>query len=382
MHPPRPQSATFSHVHFSEPFPELPHINEQETLIEVIRKLSFPSLPSPLHDDTLTEGPRILRWHFSELEPDDRGIHEARATACEIVAWRLLAHFSELEKIDYLLYELPSPTASETASSIEDGHPNTNARPAQHDESLGLLSNQPSTRDSTSTHADIRNVASQEPETEDQDPTSAFVGMNALEIAAVADAKRFLSQRPVQKIVNGIWNGDIVFWDSLSIHSKKKARIYNERYEQVSHHTWLCDGLMETERPTLIVDFYQKAFEILFFASFLALYYAVLVERNPYKITFIEIILYTWIAAFAYDEISEFRDAGTLFYATDFWSMWDIVIIAIGGAYIIASMLRMKSSRPKLDKLLHGKILFLKRQAGLAPTVADPTNRNYRPCQR
>lgn len=51
-------------------------------------------------------------------------------------------------------------------------------------------------------------------EVEEEDPTKPFVTLNALEIAAVADAKRFLSQHVVQKIVTGIWNGDIIFWDS------------------------------------------------------------------------------------------------------------------------------------------------------------------------
>lgn len=50
-------------------------------------------------------------------------------------------------------------------------------------------------------------------EAEEEDPTKPFVTLNALEIAAVADAKRFLSQHVVQKIVTGIWNGDIIFWD-------------------------------------------------------------------------------------------------------------------------------------------------------------------------
>lgn len=87
----------------------------------------------------------------------------------------------------------------------------------------------------------------------------------------------------------------------------------------------------------LRVPIYQKTFEAVFFATFLILYYAVLVERNPEKITFVEIFLYIWIAAFAYDELGEFRDAGTLFYATDFWSIWDIGIVGIGIAYLITS---------------------------------------------
>lgn len=50
-----------------------------------------------------------------------------------------------------------------------------------------------------------------------------------------------------------------------------------------------------------------------------------------------EVMLYIWIAAFACEEFGEFRDAGTLFYAADFWSLWDIIVIAIGAAFLIAS---------------------------------------------
>ena len=88
----------------------------------------------------------------------------------------------------------------------------------------------------------------------------------------------------------------------------------------------------------LRVPKYQKVFEALFFAIFLGLYYAVLVERNPRHITAVEVLLYLWIAAFAYEEFGEFKDAGTLFYAADFWSLWDIGIIGIGVAYLVSSM--------------------------------------------
>ena len=70
---------------------------------------------------------------------------------------------------------------------------------------------------------------------------------------------------------------------------------------------------------------------------FLALYYGVLIERNRSNITFVEVLLYIWIAAFAYEEFGEFRDAGTLFYAADFWSLWDIGIVGIGVAFLAAS---------------------------------------------
>jgi hypothetical protein len=56
-----------------------------------------------------------------------------------------------------------------------------------------------------------------------------------------------------------------------------------------------------------------------------------------YHITPIEIILYIWFAAFAYDELSEFIDAGSIFYSVDIWNGCDLVIIFIGAAFIATS---------------------------------------------
>lgn len=120
-----------------------------------------------------------------------------------------------------------------------------------------------------------------------------------------------------------IQNGDVIFWESLSTHSIKKARRYNKR---------VADPFARLRVPK-----YQKAFQVLFFVSFLLLYYAVLVERNPQHITVTEVFLYLWIIAYAYDEFGEFLDAGLKFYQTDFWSLWDLAIIAIGAAFLITS---------------------------------------------
>ena len=97
-----------------------------------------------------------------------------------------------------------------------------------------------------------------------------------------------------------------------------------------------CVIRMADPYSRLRVPKYQKAFQVIFFAMFLALYYAVLVTRNPYRITPVEILLYVWITAFAYDEYGEFTDAGILFYQTDFWSLWDLGIIGIGISFLIS----------------------------------------------
>lgn len=151
---------------------------------------------------------------------------------------------------------------------------------------------------------------------DEADPTSAFKSLNALEIAAIANAKRFLSQHVVQKIITGIWNGDIVFWDTLSVNSVKKPRYYNP-------HT--SDPFSRLRVPK-----YLKTWEVLFFVVFLCLYYSVLITRDDTRITLTEVFLFIWIAAFFYDELSEWIDAGSIFYATDIWNAFDMIMILIG----------------------------------------------------
>lgn len=166
----------------------------------------------------------------------------------------------------------------------------------------------------------------------DADPTSAFKTLNALEIAAVANAKRFLSQHIVQKIITGIWNGDIVFWDTLSINSTKLPRFYQP-------HT--SDPFSRLRVPK-----YMKCWEVVFFAIFLCLYYSVLSLRDETHLTGTEIALFFWIAAFFYDELSEWLDAGSIFYATDVWNLFDMIMILIG--FLFAG----------LSKYLNHKTLF------------------------
>ena len=99
----------------------------------------------------------------------------------------------------------------------------------------------------------------------------------------------------------------------------------------------LTPGRKSDPYSRLRVPKYQKVFEALFFVSFLALYYAVLVQRSFTHVTPTEVLLYVWITAFACEEVGEFRDAGRLFYAADFWSLWDIGIIGVGVAFLVAS---------------------------------------------
>ncbi|KAM3069383.1 hypothetical protein ACMFMG_005488 [Clarireedia jacksonii] len=282
-----------------------------------------------------------LKWHFSTLEVDDRGINETRANACEIVAWRFLSRVSERDAVDFCLYDLPEPTLqrlSEPAADASESTEHSSLLPQFRDRDSAAAS-RPASRKRTDLLRQISHMGtffSDGLVDDEEDPTSSFTGLNGLEIAAVADCKKFLSQRIVQKIITGIWNGDITFWESLSEHTQKKAQFYNRKKS---------DPFSRLRVPR-----YIKAFEVLFFASFIFLYYAVLVERNPHHITPLEITLYVWFAAFAYDELGEFIDAGSIFYAVDIWNSCDLMIILIGAAFLLTRVIGLtKNDNTTID---------------------------------
>lgn len=303
------------------------------------------NLSDNCHHPAVVAALLAARYLFTNADSDSDGaLNESRALACELVAWQFLTFLSEKELIDYLLYELPEYESTDDddndESAVEQGSngqapktPRQHGNGSSHDERSPLIRSRTAEYGNfrPPKRASIDHLSGHTPSSMFQDDANgsrinldqSMAGMNALEIAAIGDAKKFLSQNPVQKIVEDIWNGDVVFWESLSVHAVKKPRVYNKR---------LADPFSRLRVPK-----YQKFFQTAFFISLLALYYAVLVERNPNHITATETMLYIWIAAFAYDEFGEIQDAGLMFYQTDFWSLWDIGIIGVSAAFVLTS---------------------------------------------
>ncbi|EFX05889.1 receptor-activated Ca2+-permeable cation channel [Grosmannia clavigera kw1407] len=310
-----------------------------------------------------------LKWHYG-ASGDDRGLNEARANACEIVAWRFLTHLSEREAVDFCLYEIPgTKKASGVVAAITETDGRDEESRGADNDGLGRDPNETSpllsqlwssapadqSRNSTRRSAGKRyqllqsisrltmsmtyghdNDGDDDGDDED-DPTAPFVQLNALEIAAIADAKRFLSQKVVQKIVTGIWNGDIVFWGRLEVDAVKKPQFYNP-------HT-------SDPYSRLRVPKYLKSFEIVYFMLFLAIFYMTLLDRNPEQISFSEGLFYVFLAAFAYDEMSEWIDAGSIFYVYDLWNVFDLIMICLGVVFAAVRMVGLYKGDSYLTNL-------------------------------
>ncbi|KAJ5431546.1 hypothetical protein N7445_009278 [Penicillium cf. griseofulvum] len=317
------------------------------------------ALAEDTHNPCIIVALMILKWDFTTATEDDWGLNESRGAACEFVAWQFLCHLNQRETIDFLLEELPSPRRGSTnIIESEAGNPSLNVQSdtsQAESETTPLLPNSPFYR----LFGGKRAIETQIPGTSQDihqheeayaaQRYSQFFGLNALEIATIAHAKRFLSQRVVQRVVDGIWKGEIVFWDSLTVNSTKKPHIFNSR----------------TADPysRLRVPLYRKIFEAAFFMSFLFLYYAVLVERRQEAVGIFEAVMYVWIVAFAYDELSGIIDAGVVFYQMGFWSLWNLSIIGVGMAFVITRVIGLvKGDNPIIElsfDILSLEALFL-----------------------
>ncbi|EME78250.1 uncharacterized protein MYCFIDRAFT_58413 [Pseudocercospora fijiensis CIRAD86] len=286
-----------------------------------------------------------LKWHFDELEEgDDRGINATRGLSCELVAWRFITHLTHRETIEYLCTDLPG-TGLDSAQTNGDIEAADDEFLEEAENERAPLLDTPSPRLEDSFYDESPRLPT---DTFQSDFSSTFAGLNALEIAAVSDAKKFLRQKTIQHIIDGIWKGDIVFWETLSTHSCKEAKVYRPK---------VADPYCR-----LRVPLYLKVFEVLFFAGFLTFYYVVLVQKHTSDVTAAEVMLYIWLASFTYNEFVEYCDAGSTFYATDFWSLWDLGIIFVGVAFFVARMIGLQGHPHATDvafDILSLEALFL-----------------------
>jgi hypothetical protein len=201
-----------------------------------------------------------------------------------------VAHLTEREAIDYLCSELPASTSN--AQSVVEENLEAENGGAVRPTDRGV--EEPNERTPLLDCAEIGDASfySDGPGPPESSLgllalAAEFAGLNALEIAAVAGAKKFLGEKSIQRVINGIWKGDIVFWDTLSTHSVKKAQFYNRnRFDPFCR---------------LRVPLYLKMFEVLFFMTLLAFYYAVLIPAQSGSFTAAEILLYIWLLAFSYN---------------------------------------------------------------------------------
>ena len=279
---------------------------------------------------------RALRWHYN-ADGDNRALSDTRANACEIVAWRFIARQSERDAVSYCLHEIPGKEALNAAPVLHSNIGPDGSYDMEANERSPLLAGPMTQQDMNAGMASMRaelesalpkltlsvDSAGDDIRSGIKDRSNSFKNLNALEIAVIASAKRFLSQHIVQKIITSMWHGEIIFWDQVSVYATKKPRYYNLR---------TADPYSRLRVPK-----YLKAWEMAFFIIFLVLYYSVVLRRSYTHIPVVEIVFYFWLASFAWDEFLEWWDAG-VFYMSDIWNIFDMSMITIGVCFAVLRM--------------------------------------------
>jgi hypothetical protein len=260
----------------SEDLVDMPFIRNNDSFSSVIAQLSpyieeviqasvtFEDLRSPLRSRPLTKlaahltdsvrhkliVPALLalRSYFAGQTDDEPGINLGRAYACEYVAWRYVLQLSEWEIIDCLLEDLdldlsgspgdqtPEPSHIEQSLllSPEQHQDHLEAIPRQHTREQHIeRRRQRSLSLRISSVSDVLQHTLNDESNVNPVKNEAFAmyfnGLNALEIAAVSNAKKFLSQRIIQRVIERMWTGEIVFWETMGVDSIKEAKVYNKR---------------------------------------------------------------------------------------------------------------------------------------------------------
>ena len=280
-----------------------------------------------------------------QMNPGNVGVSKTRALISELLAMRLIKEFSTRELIDALSYDF-DPLQGMSP-------PNTGAG----------QSNQ-----GWPTHLDIQG----------QKALGKAARVSTIEVAIRAQAKRFLAHALVVQHLEAIWAGTIVFHSEAdNLHRKPssgeepfaRGRWYGTIDEHspsalpaYSVQSRKAQETRTTKRPStdmrsvrrsvtiynprdaslfklsrLRVPRYRQLFSTSSFATMLALFLAVLVDRSI-SITALEVLFWLWSVGYMLDEVVGFTEQGFGLYLLSFWNAFDLGILLL---FIVYYCLRL-----------------------------------------
>ncbi|KAI0077860.1 hypothetical protein K474DRAFT_1661071 [Panus rudis PR-1116 ss-1] len=232
----------------------------------------------------------VVRSHFLE-EVDDNlaysGVMLSRAYLCEILAMKLLGHFSANQ-----LHLVASLTASWNPLA---GAPPDVIREVQ--EVIG-------TNDSH------------------HDPQCA------LELAIATESKHFLSAPVVQTVINDIYSGRVVF----SMTSNRS--VLADNYKPRSIEVYNVHKAPFLDHYRLRVPKYGAILEFLNFTALLLTFLLCLSNRDLHYMTPFEIVFIVFAAAFALEEYTASKEHGWGIYIASLWNVFDTSFVIIFLAYL------------------------------------------------
>lgn len=163
--------------------------------------------------------------------------------------------------------------------------------------------------------------------------------ISALEVAILVEAKHFLAHPMVNRVLQDIWDGSILFQSSMhKLHRTRNltsealiSSSYGRRGPGVRYR-YQDASIFKLSR--LRVPRYRHIINLASFVVLLILYVSVLHTRSKVFST-VECVFWLWGLGFVLDEIVAFNDAGFTLYVMSLWNMFDLIILLLIVSYVI-----------------------------------------------
>lgn len=270
-----------------------------------------------------------LQFHKeAQMNPANVGVLRTRALISELLAMRLLRDFSPWELIDALSYDFNPLQGVVVPTTTAVPSPQVGQQPS----SDGVLARKPN-------------------------PSTRVARISTIEVAIRAEAKRFLAHPVVVQHLEAIWAGNIVFHSEQDNLHRRQQQQRSRRFRMVDYGTTggkrpapeqlaVADSVPARRSVTLYdprdaslfklsrlrVPRYRQVFSTLSFATMLALFVAVLVDRSL-DITPLEVLFWLWSAGYMLDEVVGFTEQGFGLYILSFWNAFDLGILLLFAIY-------------------------------------------------
>ncbi|KAM7196074.1 hypothetical protein V8F33_006366 [Rhypophila sp. PSN 637] len=184
----------------------------------------------------------------------------------------------------------------------------------------------------------------------------------ALEVAILSESKLFLSSTSCQKVVDAIYDGRIIYTPSTFLdlipdrYKLKPIALYNPREAPLLN------------QYRLIVPRNRNILEIIQFAILLGLYVSFMAERDPTRVTYLELCFTVYAFGWVLDQFATIMEHGWHVYTQNLWSFLDVTFAVIYWVFLILRIYgwRTDSFEPgqqALDVLAMGAPVLIPRLA-------------------
>ncbi|KAK3330824.1 hypothetical protein B0H66DRAFT_612716 [Apodospora peruviana] len=184
----------------------------------------------------------------------------------------------------------------------------------------------------------------------------------ALEIAILSESKLFLSSTACQKVIDGIYEGRIIYTPSSFLD------LIPDRYKLKPIALYDPKEAPLLNQYRLIVPRTRNILEILQFVILLGLYVAFMAERDPSVVSSLEICFTIYGFGWVLDQFATILEHGWHVYTQNLWSFLDVTFAAIYWVYLIMRIYGWRTGsiepgRQAFDVLAMGAPVLIPRLA-------------------